>query len=75
METIKEKVTSRKLAVAIAAMLLVGASMFSGALDMKEGVDAILELAFAYIAGQGLVDVTKALGPVLGKVSVKEELK
>jgi len=74
MEDLKSKLTSRKLAVVLASFAMIGAAMFSGVLEVAEGVENIVKVAMAYIGGQGLVDVAGAIGPVLAKMK-SDDLK
>lgn len=55
------RLSSRKLWIAIAAILYIALMVFMGAVAPTDGIDRIRDIAIAYMTAEGIIDVTKAV--------------
>ena len=58
-----DKLASRKLIVAIGAMLTALGSGMTGAVDWPEVIAAVTAVAIGYFAAQGVVDAAEKIKP------------
>lgn len=64
---------SRKLAIAIGVILTTLATAFAGQIEWGVAIQTTLEMGFAYVAGQGIVDLAGKMAPVLEAWKTKNE--